>query len=68
MCLQFLFSYTGQSCIVNDLFPVLACGDGVTSRIEDDCNVISSSRDTISTTSFECETFGKGLSLYLGYA
>ncbi|CAH1724737.1 unnamed protein product [Aphis gossypii] len=57
----FQSSYIGQSCIVNDLFPVLACGNDVTNRIEDDCNVISSSRDTISTTSFECETFGKGL-------
>lgn len=63
-----MFSYIGQSCIVNDLFPVLECGDDVTNRIEDDCNVISSSRDTISTTSFECETFGKGLSFYSGYA
>lgn len=55
-----MFSYFGHSCIVNDLFPVIICGDDVTKRNEDDCNVISSGRDTISTTSLECETFGKG--------
>lgn len=55
-----MFSYFGHSCIVNDLFPVIICGDDVTKRNGDDCNVISSGRDTISTTSLDCETFGKG--------
>jgi len=68
MCVHFLFSYIGQSCIVNDLFPVLKCGYDVTSRNADDCNVISSSRDTISTTSLECEIFGKGYDFFQGFA
>lgn len=59
-----MFSYMGQSCIVNDLFPVLMCGDDVTSRNDDGCNVISSGGDTISTTSLDCETFGKGPLLF----
>lgn len=42
------------------------CSDGVTKRNEDDCNVISSGRDTISTTSLKCETFGKGYHYILG--
>lgn len=58
----------GQSCIVNDLFPILMCGDDVTSRGEDDCNVIINGRNTISTTSLECEIFGKGPLLFLGFA
>lgn len=67
ICLHFLFSYNGQSCIVNDLFPVLMSGDDVTNS-NDDCSIISSSRNTISTTSLEYETFGKGPLLYLGFA
>ncbi|XP_050540573.1 phosphatidate phosphatase LPIN3 isoform X2 [Daktulosphaira vitifoliae] len=52
----FQSSYIGQSCIVNDLFPVLSNNSDVTNCNDGVCNVISGG-ETISTTSLECETF-----------